>query len=81
MTGRELIIYILQNSLEDNIVIKDGYFVTLMDEAEAAAKFKVGEATIKAWYDCGMLKGTKIGNSIFFKRDIERPNWPTQSVY
>ena len=48
MTGKELIIYILQNNLEDEIVIKDGIFVWLMNEEEAAAKFDVGVATVKA---------------------------------
>ena len=49
MTGKELILYILQNNLENEVVIKDGVFVWLMNEEEAAAKFGVGVATIKAW--------------------------------
>ena len=41
MTGRDLIIYIMQNNLEDEVVLKDGFFVGFMDENEAAAKFGV----------------------------------------
>lgn len=73
VTGKELIIYILENNLEHEEIIKDGVFVRLMDETEAAVKFNVGTATIKAWCDCGILKGTKIGDSIFFVRDIAQP--------
>lgn len=73
MTGKELIIYILENNLENEVIIKDGVFIRLMDEEEAAIKFKVGTATIKAWYECGILKGTKVGNSIFFLKDLTEP--------
>lgn len=73
MTGRELILYILQNNLEDEIVIKDGIFVWLMNEEEAAVKFEVGIAQIKAWYVCGMLSGTKIGDHLYFLRNISDP--------
>lgn len=73
MTGKELIIYILQNDLEDEIVIKDGIFVWLMDENEAAVKFGVGIAQIKAWYICGMISGTKIGEHLYFLRNMSDP--------
>lgn len=73
MTGRELIIYILDNNLEDEIVLKDNSVVGLMNEDETAARFGVGVATVKAWYTCGMIKGTKIGDSIFFLKTITDP--------
>ena len=73
MTGKELIIYILQNNLENEVVIKDGLFVWLMDENEAAVKFEVGVATIKAWYMCGFLSGTKIGEHLYFLRTVNDP--------
>lgn len=68
MTGRDLIMYILQNNLENEVVIKDGIFIWLMTEEEAAVKFNVGIAQVKAWYMCGMLKGTKIGDQLYFLR-------------
>lgn len=73
MTGKELIIYILQNNLENEIVIKDGIFVWLMNEEEAAVKFGVGVPTIKAWYTYGILDGTKIGDHLYFLRDTNNP--------
>ena len=34
MTGKELILYILENDLENEDIIKDGVFIWLMDEKE-----------------------------------------------
>lgn len=73
MTGKELILYILQNNLEDEIVIKDGMFIWLMSEDEAAAKFGVGVSTVRAWYTCKMLSGTKIGDRLYFLRNVSDP--------
>ena len=75
MTGKELIIYILQNDLENEVVVKDGILVChmLMNEEEAAVKFGVGISTIKAWHACGMLSGTKINDHLYFLRNISDP--------
>lgn len=73
MTGRELIFYILDNRLEDEVVLSDNSIIGLMNEEEAASKFNVGVSTIHAWYICGMIKGTKIGETIFFLRNIKDP--------
>lgn len=73
MTGKELILYILQNNLENTVVLKDGFFVGFMTEEEAAIKFGVGVATIRAWYHCKMLKGTQIGDSLYFLKDVADP--------
>ena len=56
MTGRELIIYILQNGLEDEQVIKDGKFIGFISIYEAAAKMNVGIETIKVWIRQGRLE-------------------------
>lgn len=73
MTGRELIFYILDNRLEDTVVLSDNSILGLMNEEEAAAKFNVGMSTIRAWYICGMIEGTKIGENIYFLRNIKDP--------
>lgn len=73
MTGKELILYILQNNLENTVVLEDGFFVGFMNEEEAALKFNVGVATIRAWYSCKWLKGTKIGDSLYFRKDVADP--------
>lgn len=75
MTGKELIIYILQNDLENEIVVKDGIFVwpMLMNEEGAAVKFGVGISIIKAWHACGMLSGTKINDHLYFLKNASDP--------
>lgn len=73
MTGKELMLYILQNNLENTIVLEDGFFVGFMTEEEAAVRFNVGLATIRAWYNCKMIQGTKIGDSLYFRKDIADP--------
>lgn len=73
MTGKELILYILQNNLEDTVVLEGGVFIGFMTEAEAAVKFNVGIGTIRAWYQCRRLDGTKIGDSLYFRKDIVDP--------
>lgn len=73
MTGKELILYILENDLENEDVVKDGVFIWLMDEKEAAIKFDVGVATIRSWYVCGQLDGTKIGDHLYFLRNVKDP--------
>lgn len=56
MTGRELIIYILENHLED---------VSLCTIEEAAVKLNTGVATVKALYNIGELKGFKLESKIY----------------
>lgn len=58
MTGRELILYILENGLEDEPVMQGGKFVGFMSGIEAAAKFNVGMATIDLWASKGLLPAT-----------------------
>jgi hypothetical protein len=73
MTGRELIIYILQNGLEDKDVFENGVFIGFMDEEQAAAKFNVGVPTIKVWHSLGFIKGVAIGDKIFILSDTNDP--------
>lgn len=73
MTGKELIIYILKNNLEDEEVFSDGFFVGMMDEQEAALKFGVGVATINVWYQIGVLPGINIEDSLYFLKDVKDP--------
>ena len=63
MTGKDLIIYILQNGLENEPVIKDGRIIGFMSTVDAAIKFGVGVHTIYAWIgqgrlDCVIYNGT-----------------------
>ena len=66
MTGRELIIYILQNHLEDEVFFEDDRIPGFMSTEEVALKIGVGTATVRSMYDIGMLRGIKIGDSLYF---------------
>ena len=65
MTGRDLIIYILKNNLEDVPIFKDGEFLGFITAEEAAVKLNVGVATVYAWVELGKMHGIKIDNTLF----------------
>ena len=73
MTGRELIIYIMSNGLEDKEVIKDGVFVGLVSEDEVAVKFGVGVGTVRAWATLGRISGTWINGHLYFLSNVTDP--------
>lgn len=73
MTGKELIIYILLNNLEDKEVFKNGSFLDFLSEDQVAAKFDVGIAAVKVWYELEMIKGVKLGEHVYFPPNIEDP--------
>ena len=70
MTGRELIVYILQNHLEDEPVVKDGTFVGYVTVSKAAAMLHVGEATIYTLIELKLLQSVRIGDALYIP--IER---------
>ena len=59
MTGKDLIIYILQNDLENERILN------LLTVDEAAVKFNVGPATIRVWFEYDVISGIKIGNELY----------------
>lgn len=65
MTGRDLIIYILKNNLEDEPVFKDGSFIGFITDVEAAKKMNVGAATIHALIKENKLDSIAINSSVF----------------
>ena len=73
MTGRDLIIYILANNLENEFVFKDGKFIGFVTVQEAAAKMNVGDATIYAWITQGWLNCVVIGGTIYIPADFKAP--------
>jgi hypothetical protein len=73
MTGRDLIIYILENNLEDKPVFEDGVFVGFLTEMEAAMKFDVGLSTVRLWVDLGMLEGFRIGENVYIFANAKNP--------
>lgn len=73
MTGKDLIIYILQNNLENEEIFDGGIFVGFMSEREAAVKFNVGIESIRMWYVMDMLPGFEIGGMLYFLKDSVDP--------
>lgn len=65
MTGRDLIVYILQNNLEDKPVYEKGRLVGFLSVPELALRLNVGFSTIKTWYELGVIEGIVIGNELF----------------
>ena len=65
MTGKELILYILQNDLEDEPVFKDGKLLGFVTAGEVAARMDVGVATVYVWIHQKRLDGIFIGGKIY----------------
>lgn len=65
MTGRELIVYILTNGLEDKQVFENGRFVGFATVEEAAVKKQVGVATIHSWMQLGFMDGVTVKPGIY----------------
>lgn len=73
MTGRDLIIYIIQNGLENEPVYEDGKILGFMNELEAAVKFNVSAATIRVWIGLKMLDGVLIGGVWYIPGNAKNP--------
>ena len=75
MTGRELIIYILENHLEEKEVFDSmtGDILGLMTVEQAALKFGVGWATIRVWINEGSLDAIRLGDVIFIPANSKNP--------
>lgn len=73
MTGKDLIIYILMNNLEDKPIFQNGKFLDFLTENEAALKFNVGINTVKIWYELGFINGIKIGDKIYIPPNVKPP--------
>lgn len=65
MTGKDLIIYILQNNLENEPIFKDGKLLGFISVDEAALKFGVGSATIEYLCKIDALQSIKIEERLF----------------
>lgn len=70
MTGKELIIYILQNNLEDEPVFKDGKLTGFITVGEAAERMGVGAATVLTWLNLGYLNCIVLGDMIYIPNNL-----------
>lgn len=65
MTGRDLIVYILNNHLEDSEVNRDGRLLDFLTVEEAAAKYNVTATTIEIWLKLGTLRHVKLSDNVY----------------
>lgn len=65
MTGRDLILYILTNGLENEPIFKDGKFIGCLSVEDVAAKMDVGPNTVKTLIVLGQLDAIQIGDALF----------------
>ena len=66
MPGRDLIMQILENHLEDEPVFQNGTFVGYVSDMKFAEIVGVGVATVRAWIMMGRIKDTiMIGDAMF----------------
>lgn len=65
MTGKELVLYILQNNLEDEQISFENGFLDFITVNDAAAKYEVGPETVKIWFALKIIDGIQIGNEIY----------------
>lgn len=65
MTGRELILYILENKLEDELVFENGRFLGFVTAEEYAMMKDVGEETVRLWVNLGYIDGIIIYDELY----------------
>lgn len=71
MTGRDLILYILSNGLEDEEVFKDGKILGFLTVGEVAVKLDVGTATVRTWLEHGRIQGYEAGYSTYIPANFK----------
>lgn len=69
MTGRDLIVYILSNGLEDEPIINNGKLIGYMTIGEAAVKLNIGFATIFTLLSQNRIDATQMGSEWFVTID------------
>lgn len=71
MTGKDLIIYILENNLENEPVFQHGKFIGFVSAGEVAEKLNVGIATVYVWVYQKRLEGIFVGGALYIPADYE----------
>lgn len=73
MTGRELIMWILENKLEDSVLFEDGESLGFMSIEKAAVELDVGIATISVMVSLLGTETCKIGDKTYILyKDFEK---------
>lgn len=73
MTGRDLIMYILMNGLEDEPIIRNGKFIGLLSANEVAGKMGTGVETVRAWVSLGIMDGVHVSEGDYIFANYRSP--------
>lgn len=73
MVGRDLIIYILENGLENEPIFEDGKFIGFKTMLEVAKELDVGIETVRAWAQLSMIPYVAVGGIIYIPANYEPP--------
>lgn len=73
MTGKELIMYILQNDLEDKLIFENDNFLDFMTVDKAAEKYNVGSSTVFTWVKLKVLPSITINGTFYIPKNAEDP--------
>lgn len=73
MTGRDLILYILSNNLENEPIVKNGRLVGFLTAEEVAVKTNVGVASVYAWTRQGRLDSVYVTEGIYIPANSKLP--------
>ena len=73
MTGRDLILYILANNLEDKPVFENGKFIGFVTVGDVAAKTNVGLATVHTWIHQGRLDSVAVLEGVYIPANFTSP--------
>lgn len=73
MTGRDLIVYIMENRLEDQEIIEDGRIIGFVTPDEAATQMNVGTATIYVWIWQKRLPAVRVGDRFYIPANFDPP--------
>lgn len=70
MTGRDLILYILANGLEDELVFENGRFLGFLTPEEVAVKKNTGVATVDTMLKLGMIEYIELAGGRYIPANI-----------
>lgn len=79
MTGKELMLFILENNLTDVELLPDETFLVCVEDMfltkeEAACKLGIGIESLCCMYKLNLISGVVINGEIFFPKDVKLPN-------
>ena len=73
MTGRDLIVFIMENRLEDEVIFENGDIPGFMTIDQAAEKWNVWTATVETFVKLKMVPYFTIGNAVYIPSDLDSP--------